>query len=51
MAASIASFARSKKRHDAVRFAQAIRDWQSNLGYLHRTYYVGRFGFGWPTHR
>jgi len=18
--------------------------------YLHRTYYVGRFGFGWPTH-
>jgi hypothetical protein len=51
MADSIASFARSKKRHDAVRFAQAIRDWESDLGHLHRTYYVGRFGFGWPTHR
>jgi hypothetical protein len=47
---SIASFARSKKRHDAVRFAQAIRDWGSDLGHLHRTYCVGRFGFGWPTH-
>ena len=51
MADSIASFARSKKRHDAVRFTQAIRDWESDLGHLHRTYYVGRFGFGWPTRR
>jgi len=51
MADSIASFARSKKRHDEVRFAQAIRDWESDLGHLHRTYYVGRFGFGWPTRR
>jgi hypothetical protein len=49
MADSIASFARLRKQRDAKRFAKAIQDWESDLGYLHRTYYIGRFGFGWPT--
>ena len=48
MAESIASFARSKKRHDAHRFAHAIKDWEDDLRHLYETYYVGRFGFGWP---
>jgi hypothetical protein len=48
IAESIASFARSKKRHDSERFAQAIQDWENDLRHLYQVYYVGRFGFGWP---
>lgn len=48
MAESIASFTKSKKRHNPDKFAQAIRDWESDLRHLHDTYYVGRFGFAWP---
>ena len=48
MAESIASFARSAKRRDTDRLALAIEDWENDLRHLYFTYYVGRFGFGWP---
>lgn len=48
MAESIASFARSKKRQDRDRFAQAIQDWEDDLHHLYEMYYIGRFGFDWP---
>jgi len=49
MAETIAAFARNAKRRDDDRLDEAIRQWESDLEYLHDRYYVGRFGFGWPT--
>jgi hypothetical protein len=49
LATEIASFARNaNRRRDAAMYAAAA-DWQSDLEYLRIKYYVGRFGFGWPT--
>lgn len=49
MAESLAAFARNAKRSDEDRLDEAIRQWEQDLEFLHDTYYVGRFGFGWPT--
>lgn len=49
IAESLASFARSAKRRDPVTLAEAIDDWEADLRHLHRTYYVGKFGFSWPV--
>lgn len=49
IAESLASFARSAKRRDDGRMQQAIAEWESDLGYIHETFYVGRFQFGWPS--
>lgn len=49
MADSIASFARYAKRRDDHAMGVAIRDWEDDLAYLYRKFYVGRFGFGWPA--
>ncbi|TGU95034.1 hypothetical protein EN794_025700 [Mesorhizobium sp. M00.F.Ca.ET.151.01.1.1] len=49
MAETIAAFTRNAKRRDADTLDDAIRDWEDDLTYLHGKYYVGRFGFGWPS--
>jgi hypothetical protein len=47
MAVSIASLVRSAKRRDAD-YSVAIEHWEEDLKFLHRAYYIGRFGFDWP---
>lgn len=49
MAESLSAFARNFKRNDADKYADAIRDWEADLRYLHDTYYVSKFYFGWPA--
>lgn len=49
MAETIAAFARNARRKVDDRLDEAIRQWEDDLEYLHDRYYVGRFGFGWPT--
>lgn len=49
IAESIAAFARNAKRRSEDRLDQAIADWESDLEYLYLEFYVGRFGFGWPS--
>ncbi|WP_298814636.1 hypothetical protein [uncultured Sphingomonas sp.] len=49
LAEEIARFARNAKRKRTPVMDQAIADWEEDLRYLHRTYYLGRFGFGWPS--
>lgn len=50
IAVSIAAFVRNNKRRRAGDFSDAIREWEGDLDWLYRTYYVGRFRFasGWP---
>lgn len=49
MAHCLASFARNFKYQDNDRYDEAIRHWEQDLEYLHDRYYVGKFGFGWPS--
>ncbi|TGQ16371.1 MULTISPECIES: hypothetical protein [unclassified Mesorhizobium] len=49
MAESLAAFARNGKRSGVERLEEAIRQWEQDLEFLYERYYVGRFGFGWPT--
>lgn len=49
MAYSIAAFTRSAKRKKLASFDEAIRHWETDLKYLHDQYYVGKFGFSWPS--
>ncbi|WFS23920.1 hypothetical protein [Rhizobium rhododendri] len=49
MAHCLASFAKNFKYQDDDKFDEAIRHWEQDLEYLHDRFYVGRFGFGWPT--
>lgn len=46
---AIATFARNAKRRDRVHLATAITQWEEDLDYLKRTYYVGQYDFPWPT--
>lgn len=48
MAESIAAALKSAKRWSAA-YSMAIEHWDEDLSYLHATFYVGRFGFGWPA--
>ena len=48
LANEIAMFARNGKRKRSADMSSAVSDWESDLRYLHRTYYVVKFGFGWP---
>lgn len=49
MAESIASYARNMKRRvNAANYAQAISDWEDDLGWLRSEFYTGRFSFQWP---
>lgn len=49
MAVSLAAFARNFKRRRTPSVADAVKDWESDLEYLRTTFYVGKFGFGWPA--
>lgn len=48
LAHELASFARNGKRKRAANLASAVADWEADLNYLHRRYYVGKFRFAWP---
>jgi hypothetical protein len=48
MAESIAAFTRNAKRRGAP-MDHAIYDWEHDLRFLYDKYYVGHFGFGWPS--
>ena len=48
MAESIAAFARNAKRRQKPP-KQAILDWEADLEYLRKTYYVARYSFFWPN--
>jgi hypothetical protein len=47
MANCLASFVRSAKKRSAD-YSVAIDQWETDLDYLHDTYYVSRRGFQWP---
>lgn len=49
IAESIAAFARNAKRRSDSRLDQAIIDWEADLEFLYYDFYVGKFGFGWPS--
>lgn len=49
MANSIASFARQAKRRRNADMREAVASWEADLRMLHDEYYVGEFGFGWPS--
>lgn len=48
MAESIASFCRNAKRQRICK-TTAIDEWERDLEYLYREYYVGKFHFDWPS--
>jgi hypothetical protein len=49
LAESLAAFTRNAKRRRAADTWETIEDWEMDLGYLKRKYYVGRYDFGWPA--
>lgn len=48
LAREIARFVRHAKSKRSADMSSAIDDWEADLQYLYDTYYVRRFGFGWP---
>lgn len=50
MANSLAAFARNADRKGSS-YAHAAARWRDDLSHLYDTFYVGRFGFGWPSGR
>lgn len=48
LANELASFARNGKRKHSANLSSAVADWEADLNYLYRQYYVGRFRFAWP---
>ncbi|WP_437193651.1 hypothetical protein [Planctomicrobium sp. SH527] len=48
MADIIATLTRNAKRRGSV-MATAIREWECDLEFLYYNYYIGHFGFGWPS--
>lgn len=48
LANEIARFARNGKAKRSADMSSAVSDWEADLRYLHRAYYIGKFGFGWP---
>lgn len=49
MAHCLASFAKNLKHQRNDKFEEAVQHWEQDLEYLHDRYYVGQFGFDWPT--
>jgi hypothetical protein len=49
LASEIARFVRNAKGKRSADMTSAIADWEQDLKYLYREYYVGKFGFGWPN--
>jgi len=48
LASEIASFTRNGKRKRSANLSVAIADWETDLDYLYRQYYIGKFRFAWP---
>jgi hypothetical protein len=48
LANTLASLTRNAKRNQAADMGNAVADWESDLTYLKRTYYDGRYQFVWP---
>jgi hypothetical protein len=48
LANELASFARNGKRKRSANLATAVADWEADLNYMYRQYYVGKFKFAWP---
>lgn len=48
LAETLAAMTRNAKRNTARDYTKAISDWEEDLQFLHDTYYVGHFHFGWP---
>lgn len=48
LANELASFARNGKRKHSANLGSAVADWEADLNYLYRRYYVGKFRFAWP---
>jgi hypothetical protein len=49
LADTLASFSRNAKRQDALSYATAITDWEDDLIFLRKKYYVDFFHFEWPA--
>jgi len=49
MAESIAAFVRNSRRRNPTRLRTAVAEWESDLAFLKRSYYEGRYDFPWPT--
>jgi hypothetical protein len=49
MANCLATFTRNAKRKRTADYGIAIEHWESDLDYLYRTYYDGRFHFPWAV--
>lgn len=49
IAESLAAFTRLRKQRRNAVFQHAIRDWEEDLKFLYRRFYVGKFRFAWPA--
>lgn len=49
LAETISAFTRNAKRRGEERLVDAISEWEADLRYLHKAYYLPRFAFGWPN--
>lgn len=49
LANELARFARNAKRNRTADYSAAVADWEADLKYLNRKYYIGKFHFGWPS--
>jgi hypothetical protein len=49
MEESIAAFTRNAKRRAFPKLAVTITEWEGDLEYLRKVYYVGRYDFNWPN--
>lgn len=49
LAYTIAALTRNAKRRDTQNLDEAIGQWEDDLEHLYERYYVGRFGFDWPS--
>ena len=47
IAESIAAFCRNQKRRDLL--AISVEDWEYDLDYLKRSFYIGHYDFEWPS--
>lgn len=49
VAYTITAFVRNAKRKRSMSLDEAIRDWENDLEYLKRNFYINKFRFDWPT--
>jgi hypothetical protein len=49
LAETIAALTRNAKRRNSNWLQTACGEWESDLDYLHKSYYIGRFHFDWPV--